>query len=112
MARTSFCALRKPLSQMNGYLPASPGGNRRKLRGNLARRENRIDVNAHRVFHVSRVAARERRRHGNAALARLLKHFAVAHHESLLGQTQSAELIFAIRVGSADIKNNVRSKFL
>src|SRR5579864_5438896 len=78
MARTSFCALRKPLSQMNGYLPASPGGNRRKLRGNLARRENRIDVNAHRVFHVSRVAARERRRHGNAALARLLKHFAEA----------------------------------
>lgn len=64
------------------------------------------------VFHKACIAPRERRRDGNSMLAGFFKHFAVPQHQALLRQGQSTELVFTIRVCTANVKNHVRTKLI
>src|SRR5260370_22001941 len=91
-------------------LTVSSSRSRGKSRGDVARSKDGVDMDADGVFHTACIAPCERRRDGNSTLARFFKHPAVPQHQALLRQGQSTELVFTIRVCTANVKNHVRTK--
>src|SRR5713226_5259677 len=93
-------------------LTVSCGRSRGENRGDVARSKDGVDMDAYGVFHTMCIAPRECRRDGNSTLAGFFKHFAVPQHQALLRQRQSTELVFTIRVCTANVKNHVRMKLI
>src|SRR5882724_5018823 len=75
---------------------------------NFPCRHNRIHMNPYGIFNSSRVPARQRRGHWHSPLPRLFKHALVSRLQTVLRQHQATQLILAIGIRAAHVKNNVR----
>jgi len=69
-------------------------------------------MNLNGVFHAAGVAAGQRRCDRNAAAPRFLEHAAVALFQPGLAERKTAELVLTVRIGTADVKKNVRLKLV
>ena len=70
-----------------------------------------VHVDADGVFDLAGVASREGDGEGRAVAAAVVKDQRVAAAKAFDGEREAAELIFAVRVGARDVKNQVRAKF-
>src|ERR1700674_350010 len=93
-------------------LAVSRSGSRGENPCNLARSKNGVYVYSNGIFDSPRISARERCGHWDSTLARFFKHFTISQHQPLLRHGKSAELVFAVRVRSSNVKNNVRAEFI
>src|ERR1700676_4941180 len=97
---------------MNASLSGSRGGGGRKGFGDFAGGHDGVDVNAHGVFDAASVTAGENGYDGNAALAGGFKNAAGALLQTFFCQHEAAELIFAERIGAADVEERIGRKLV
>src|SRR5208282_5197742 len=101
-----------------GLLAREPSSRRGCFRPSLlllrgaACRKDRVDVNAHRVRNAARVPARQRDRDGHLVAARIVENKRVAPRKAFHRQRKPSELIFAVRIGAPDVKQNLRREIV
>src|SRR5213082_343722 len=78
--------------------------------GHFLSGQDGVDVDSNGVFHPSRIPAGKCGHHGNPAPARFLENLPIALFQTFFRQRQSSKLIFAVGVGAANVKNNIRPK--
>src|SRR6266436_10454275 len=85
-----------------------PSGSSLLFRKHFPCCDHRVAVNGQRVFHIPRVAAGEGDHHGDAASLGDAEDKFVALLQSVNGERQAAELVFAIGIGAGDVAEQLR----
>src|ERR1700680_1481452 len=76
------------------------------------RSDDGVDMNRYGVFYAAGVTAGKRRCDGNVARAYSFEYLAIPRLQSFRAERKTSQLVFAIRIGSTDVKNHVRTKFI
>src|SRR5262249_14375400 len=83
-----------------------------KRQHNITSGDDGGDVNANCVFHAPGGASGAGSDDRDVALACQLEGATIAFEQSLLGQRQAAELVFAERIGATNVEEHVGAKFI